>query len=61
MSGIKWNLLLLAILGVFSIVGFGIFVGVKSYIGMTVCFILFIAIMGYGFKTKKKMRENGQI
>ncbi|MBS4217891.1 YlaF family protein [Bacillus sp. FJAT-49711] len=61
MSGIKWNLLLLATLGVFSIIGMGISIGANSYTGMIVCFILFVAIMGYGFKTKKKMRDNGEI
>ncbi|MBW8348680.1 YlaF family protein [Bacillus sp. IITD106] len=61
MNGIKWNLLLLATIGAFSIVGFGISVGASSYIGMIACLIILIAVTGYGFKTKKKMRDEGKL
>ncbi|MBS4193846.1 YlaF family protein [Lederbergia citri] len=61
MNGIKWNLLLLATIGAFSIVGIGISVGTNSYIGMIICFIILVAVMTYGFKTKKKMRDEGKL
>ncbi|MCJ8006128.1 YlaF family protein [Lederbergia wuyishanensis] len=61
MNGIKWNLLLLATIGAFSIVGIGISVGLDSYFGMIVCFIVLVAVMGFGFRTKKKMRDGGKL
>ncbi|MBS4198813.1 YlaF family protein [Bacillus sp. FJAT-49732] len=61
MNGIKWNLLLFATIGALSIVGIGISLGEGSYIGMIACFIILIAVVGYGFKTKKKMRDEGKL
>ncbi|GIN19082.1 MAG TPA: hypothetical protein DEO65_10560 [Bacillus bacterium] len=61
MNGIKWNFLFLAILAAFSIVGMGFSLGVRSLIGMIVCFIILISVMGYGFATKKKYRESGKL
>lgn len=61
MKNIKWNLLFLAILGAASIVGIGIFLGERSPIGMIICFLTLVIIMGFGFKIKKKMRDEGRL
>ncbi|MBS4177264.1 YlaF family protein [Lederbergia citrea] len=61
MNNIKWNLLFLAILATFSIVGIGIFLGARSSVGMIVCLIILVAVMGYGFKVKKKMLDAGKL
>ncbi|MBM7716762.1 YlaF family protein [Siminovitchia sp. FSL H7-0308] len=61
MTGIKWNFLCLAILAAFSIVGMGISLGVQSMLGMLICLIILVSVMGYGFKMKKKLREAGRL
>ena len=61
MKQIKWNLLMYAILATASIAGIGIAIAEKSIIGAFGCIIGVIFIMGFGFKTKKRMRENGQL
>ncbi|MBS4207767.1 DUF5325 family protein [Bacillus sp. FJAT-50079] len=54
---IQWNALILAILGAFSIIAIGIFLGERSPIGMLISFIVFIIIMIIGFKSKKKVDD----
>jgi len=61
MSNVKWSLLLYAILAATSIMGIGIAIGEQSLIGGIGCIFALIVIMGMGFKTKRKMRENGQL
>ncbi|RWR12393.1 YlaF family protein [Siminovitchia fortis] len=61
MNGIKWNFLFLAILAAFSIVGMGFSLGARSPIGIIICFIILISVMGYGFATKKRYRESGKL
>lgn len=61
MNGLKWNFLLLAIIAALSIIGMGFSLGAGSLIGMIVCLIILISIMGYGFATKKKYREAGKL
>ncbi|RFU71126.1 hypothetical protein D0469_04085 [Peribacillus saganii] len=58
---IKWNFLLLAFLAAASMAGIGISVGERSLIGIIICILALIGIMGYGFATKKKMREQGKL
>ena len=60
MNGIKWNFLFLAIIAAFSIVGMGFSLGMRSLFGMLICFVILISVMGYGFNTKKKLREAGK-
>lgn len=59
MKEIKWPLLALAILATLCIMGIGIAVAEESIIGIFAAIIGLIVAMGFGFKTKKKMRENG--
>jgi hypothetical protein len=61
MKGIKWIPFLFAILSASSMMGIGIAIAEKSLIGVISCVIALILIMGFGFKTKRKMRENGEL
>ncbi len=59
MNKIKPLFLLFALMATACIMGIGISIAERSIIGMITCTILLILIMGIGFITKKKMRENG--
>lgn len=59
MKKIKSLFLLFALVATSCIVGIGISVAERSIIGIISCILLFILVMGIGFITKKKMRENG--
>jgi hypothetical protein len=61
MKQINWFFLFLAIAAAACMIGIGIAVGEDSILGALVSIAALIGVMGYGFKTKKKMRENGQI
>lgn len=59
MDKIKWPLLAFAIGAAICMMGIGVAVAERSIIGMIIAIIALIFVMGYGFKTKKKMREDG--
>ncbi|MDR6998056.1 YlaF family protein [Neobacillus niacini] len=61
MKHIKWTLLLYAILAAALIAGIGVAIAEQSILGTLGCIIAVILVMGMGFKTKKRMRENGQL
>lgn len=61
MNKVKWPLLVYAILAAASIMGIGIAISERSLIGAIGCIIAIVVIMGMGFTTKRKMRENGQL
>ncbi|MFP5111129.1 YlaF family protein [Bacillaceae bacterium C204] len=61
MKNVKWSLLVYAMLAAASIMGIGVAIGEKSIIGALGCIVAIIVIMGMGFKTKRKMRENGEL
>ncbi len=61
MNKLKWPLLIYAVLAASSIMGIGIAISEKSLIGTIGCILAVIVIMGLGFKTKRKMRENGEL
>lgn len=61
MKQVKWTFLVYAVLATVCIMGIGIAIAEKSLIGAIVCVIGIIAVMGLGFKTKKRMRENGEL
>ncbi|ULT58443.1 YlaF family protein [Neobacillus drentensis] len=61
MNNVKWPLLIYAILAAVSIVGIGISISEHSVIGGVGCIAAVIVIMGMGFKTKRKMRQNGEL
>ncbi|GLB60353.1 YlaF family protein [Cytobacillus sp. NCCP-133] len=59
MKNIKWPLLAFAIGAAICMMGIGVSVAERSVIGIIFSIILLVFVMGYGFKTKKKMREDG--
>lgn len=59
MKKIKSLFLLFALVATSCIMGIGISVAERSIIGIICCILLLILVMGIGFITKKKMRENG--
>ncbi|MFF2445995.1 YlaF family protein [Neobacillus sp. NPDC058068] len=61
MNQVKWPLLMYAILAAASIMGIGVAISEKSIAGAFGSILAVAIIMGLGFKTKKKMRENGKL
>ncbi|MGG3466520.1 YlaF family protein [Neobacillus pocheonensis] len=61
MKNIKWPLLIYAILAAASIMGIGVAISEKSLLGIIGSILAVIVIMGLGFSTKKRMRENGKL
>ncbi|CRK80633.1 YlaF family protein [Neobacillus massiliamazoniensis] len=61
MKQIKWIFVMYAVLATASIMGIGVAISEKSVIGVMGSILLVVLVMGMGFKTKRKMRENGQI
>ncbi|MEI5906019.1 YlaF family protein [Bacillus spongiae] len=57
MSKIQWPFVFFAILAASAIIGIGIFISERSLIGILLCIVALITIMGVGFTTKKKIRE----
>lgn len=55
----KWIFFLLAFIAAGSMVGVGIAVGERSILGILLSILALIAAMGFGFATKKKMRDKG--
>ncbi|EIJ81648.1 hypothetical protein PB1_01865 [Bacillus methanolicus PB1] len=61
MKEIKWIFLLFAFAAAFCIIGIGISIAERSVVGAIASFVLLVFIMGFGFKTKRKMREKGEL
>lgn len=61
MKDIKWIFVLYSIAAISSMCAIGVAVALRSILGAFVAIIALILIMGYGFKTKKKMREQGAL
>jgi len=57
MKKIQWNFLLLALLATASMAWTGIAIGEGSVIGIILSILSLFVIMGFGFATKKKLRE----
>jgi arginine exporter protein ArgO len=61
MKQIKWPLFLIALLAAATIMGIGIAIAERSWIGILACIVGLVFVMGFGFKTKKKMRNAGKL
>lgn len=61
MKQIKWIFVVYSVLAAVSIMGIGIAISEKSLIGALGAIALVVIIMGMGFKTKRKMRESGDL
>ncbi|MDZ5470638.1 YlaF family protein [Bacillus sp. 31A1R] len=59
MNQIKWPLLFFAIASAACMMGIGIAISFRSFLGIAAAIVALIVVMGFGFKTKKKMREQG--
>ncbi|EDL64699.1 YlaF family protein [Bacillus sp. SG-1] len=61
MKNIKWIFVLYAVLSAVCIMGIGIAISEKSLFLAILAVAAWISVMGYGFKTKKKFREEGKL
>lgn len=61
MKNIKWPMLFFAIAAAACMMGIGVSIAERSPIGIGSCIAALFVVMGLGFKTKRKMRENGQL
>ncbi|WP_456271679.1 YlaF family protein [Bacillus sp. AK031] len=61
MKNIKWIFVLFAVLAAACIMGIGIAISQKSIFLAVLSIAAWILVMGYGFKTKKKYREEGKL
>ncbi len=61
LKNIKWIFVLYALATTICIMGIGVAIGARSVFGAIISILLVILVMGYGFKTKKKMREAGKL
>ncbi|MGD6818398.1 YlaF family protein [Metabacillus sp. 84] len=59
MKSVKWRFLVLAVLAAVMMMMIGISVGLRSILGIVASIIGLCAVMGFGFATKKRMREKG--
>jgi len=58
-KNIKWIFALYSFAALFAMFAIGISVGLRSVIGILLSILLLIFVMGFGFKTKKKYRDQG--
>jgi len=58
-KNIKWVFVLFSVLALLSMFAIGVSVGLRSVPGILASILLLIVVMGFGFKTKKKMRDQG--
>lgn len=61
LKDIKWVFVFFSIAAVLSMCAVGVAVGMRSLPVALLAVIALIFIMGFGFKTKKKMREQGAL
>ncbi|MET3575826.1 YlaF family protein [Bhargavaea ullalensis] len=59
MKNVKWVFVLFALAALASMVAIGFAIGAGSILGIIGAVVLLFAVMGFGFKTKKAMREKG--
>ncbi|MFD1929009.1 YlaF family protein [Sporosarcina siberiensis] len=59
MKDIKWTFVFFAIAAVITMCGIGISIGANSIPGAILSVLALLIVMGFGFKTKSKMRKQG--
>jgi hypothetical protein len=61
LKNFKWIFALHSLGAILSMCAIGVAVGMKSFLLALIGFVALILIMGNGFKTKKRMREQGTL
>lgn len=61
MGNIKWIFVLFSLLAAISLMGIAISISVQSILLALGSFIALIIVIGFGFKTKKRYREEGRL
>lgn len=61
LKDMKWIFVFYSIAAVLSMCAIGVAVGMRSIPVAVLGMIALVLVMGYGFKTKKKMREQGAL
>lgn len=61
MPSIQWPFLGFAVLAAACMIGIGIAIGEQSIIGALLSIVLLLAVMGFGFSFKAKMRRAGKL
>jgi hypothetical protein len=61
MKSVQLIFLLFAIAAACSMMAIGIFIAEENVLGISLSVMMLIIIMGFGFATKKKMRERGRL
>ncbi|MFC4409350.1 YlaF family protein [Chungangia koreensis] len=61
MKNLKWVFVLYSLGALITMMLIGVAVGMRSIPLMVLFLILLGVIMGFGFKTKKKFREDGKL
>ncbi|WP_046175171.1 YlaF family protein [Domibacillus indicus] len=61
MPAIQWPFLGFAVLAAACMIGTGIAIGEQSFLGIAASIILLLAVMGFGFSYKAKMRRAGKL
>ncbi len=61
MGNIKWIFVLFSLLAAVSLMGIAISISLQSILLAAVSLIFLFIVMGFGFKTKKKYREEGRL
>lgn len=59
LKNVKWIFVFYSIAAIVAMSGIGIAVGMRSILLGLAAFLALFLVMGNGFKTKKKMREQG--
>jgi len=58
---IKWIFVFFAVAAAACMIGMGIAIGEESILGLILCIMALVAVMGFGFSTKAKMRRAGKL
>lgn len=61
MKEIKWIFVFFAVAAAACMIGMGIAIGEESILGLILCIMALVAVMGFGFSTKAKMRRAGKL
>jgi hypothetical protein len=61
LKSIKWPLLFFAFASAACMMGTGIAISYRSIGGILASLAALVIVMGFGFTTKKKMREQGKL